>query len=616
MNVGLFGSSKGAVFKNINIDYMNGSIKSNAFFNSIFIGSFVGSDENSRFDRIKIYNINNIEAKNNINKSVTVKVGGFAGDLSTSNMSNIEISNINKIYGKNIQDSGVGGFVGRVAGGSYSNIKISNINSIVSKTEGSNDTGVASNSGGFAGGSYDGYFHLNIKNIIVSNIKNIYSEAKNEQGSFSGGFIGDIYTSENDIFSNIVVDNISNIVAVGGKYGTAGGKMSNSGAGGFSGNIGMYYFSNKSKFSDIKINNIELIKSSGMLSSAGGFIADIHGGIYNNISVSNIKEISSDNNINGGSFGNKEASSGGFSGNIASGEFGNIVITNIGSIFSNTMQNDSYSGIFVGNIENQYSNRNFSNIFIYISDNHNIRSNSTNGQSYVGKFYGNLNGQTTFNNIHIYHKAGELGNVVADQNSWGNTLDKINIHTYTNTNSGYTDFENKVLAELDKDGLHKDKDGNLVFTKDFDINSPSKPTTDPDVVLESDDVISANDLNKWLDEIYNGTYWVDIKDLKLQGVSEEIQQSIAFLEALYGQSGMQDILEKFNTDYKKASAKFNTFNKNKTELLLFINTQLKDLVNATNDKLNILLTKQKELDTLVKAYNNYVALINKGLANE
>nr|MCR2071950.1 hypothetical protein [Campylobacter lari subsp. concheus] len=28
MNVGLFGSSKGAVFKNINIDYMNGSIKS------------------------------------------------------------------------------------------------------------------------------------------------------------------------------------------------------------------------------------------------------------------------------------------------------------------------------------------------------------------------------------------------------------------------------------------------------------------------------------------------------------------------------------------------------------------------------------------------------------
>ncbi|WP_240390253.1 hypothetical protein, partial [Campylobacter lari] len=623
MNVGLFGSSNGAVFKNINIDYMNGSIKSNAFFNSIFIGSFVGSDENSRFDRIKIYNINNIEAKNNINNSYnsSVDVGGFAGNLFKSNMSNIEISNINKIYGKNIQDSAsasVGGFVGSVTGGSYSNIKVSNINSIVSKTEGgvANSTGNASKSGGFAGGSYGSSFYSNYKNIVVSNIKNIYSEAKDNQGSFSGGFIGDIYTSENDIFSNIVVDNISNIIAIGGKEGTAGGKMSNSGAGGFSGNIGMYYFSNKSKFSDIKINNIELIKSSGMLSSAGGFIADIHGGIYNNISVSNIKEISSDNNINGGSIGNREASSGGFSGNIASGEFGNIVITNIGSIFSNTMQNDSYSGIFVGNIENQYSNRNFSNIFIYISDNHNIRSNSTNGQSYVGKFYGNLNGQTTFNNIHVYHKAGELGNVVADQNSWGNTLDKINIHTYTNTNSGYADFENKVSAELDKDGLHKDKDGNLVFTKDFDINSPSKPTTDPDVVLESDDVISANDLNKWLDEIHNGTYWVDIKDLKLQGVSEEIQQSIAFLEALYGQSGMQDILEKISTDYKKASDKFNTFNKNKTELLLFINTQLKDLVNATNDKLNILLTKQKELDTLIKAYNNYVALINKGLANE
>ncbi|WP_410709365.1 hypothetical protein [Campylobacter lari] len=79
---------------------------------------------------------------------------------------------------------------------------------------------------------------------------------------------------------------------------------------------------------------------------------------------------------------------------------------------------------------------------------------------------------------------------------------------------------------------------------------------------------------------------------------------------------MQDILEKFSIDYKKASDKFNTFNKNKTELLLFINTQLKDLINATNDKLNILLTKQKELDMFIKAYNNYVALINKGLANE
>ncbi|MGJ0150007.1 hypothetical protein ACP0SF_08570, partial [Campylobacter lari] len=623
INVGLFGSSNGAVFKNINIDYMNGSIKSNGFFDSIFIGGFVGFDKSSKFDKIKISNINNIEAENNIKDNwSSVNVGGFAGSISMGDVSNVEILNINKIYGKGIQDSAstsVGGFVGGVGDSSYSNIKISNINSIISKTEGGVNGGYTGNravSGGFAGTSSD-YYGGKYENIIVENVKNIYSEAKDEQGSFSGGFIGDIYASENDIFSNIVVDNISNIIAIGGREGTAGGKMSNSGAGGFSGNVGMYYFDSKSKFSNIKINNIDLIKSSGMLSSAGGFIADIHGGIYNNISVSNIKEISSDNNINGGSFGgNREASSGGFSGNIASGEFGNIIITNIGSIFSNTMQNNSYSGIFVGNIEDQYSNRNFSNIFIYISDNHNIRSNSTNRQSYVGKFYGNLNGQTTFNNIHIYHKAGELGNVVADQNSWGNTLDKINIHTYTNTNSGYTDFENKVLVELDKDGLHKDKDGNLVFTKDFDINSPSKPTTDPDVVLESDDVISVNDLNKWLDEIYNGTYWVDIKDLKLQGVSEEIQQSIAFLEALYGQSGMQDILEKISIDYKKASDKFNTFNKNKTELLLFINTQLKDLVNATNDKLNILLTKQKELDTLIKAYNNYVALINKGLANE
>ncbi|EAK0979655.1 filamentous hemagglutinin N-terminal domain-containing protein [Campylobacter lari] len=622
MNVGLFGSSKGAVFKNINIDYMNGSIKSNGDYNSIAIGSFVGYGENSKFDKIKIYNINNIEIENNINGNYRhVFVGGFSGQLNRSNVSNIEISNINKIYGKNIQDSAsalVGGFVGSVAGGSYSNIKISNINSIVSKTEGgvAIGTGNASKSGGFAGQSY-GYDddYINYKNIIVSNIKNIYSEAKDNQGSFSGGFIGDIGASESDIFSNIVVDNISNIIAIGGKEGTRGGKMSNSGAGGFSGNIGLYYVNDKSKFSDIKINNIELIKSSGMVSSAGGFIADIHGGIYNNISVSNIKEISSDNNINGDPFGNREASSGGFSGNIASGEFGNIVITNIGSIFSNTMQNDSYSGIFVGNIESPYSNRNFSNIFIYISDNHNIRSNSTNGQSYIGKFYGNLNGQTTFNNIHVYHKAGELGNAVADQNSWGNTLDKINIHTYTNTNSGYTDFENKVSAELDKDGLHKDKDGNLVFTKDFNINSPSKPTTDPDVVLESDDVISAKDLNQWLDEIFAGNYWVDIKDLdKIQGLSESIIQSISFLEALYGQEGMKEILEKFHNDYKTAYSKYDKFKNNKAELLAFINDKLKPLVDSSNKALAQLKFIQEQLKTAIAKYNDYVKKVNENPA--
>ncbi|EAK9954200.1 filamentous hemagglutinin N-terminal domain-containing protein [Campylobacter lari] len=622
MNVGLFGSSKGAVFKNINIDYMNGSIKSNGDYNSIAIGSFVGYGENSKFDKIKIYNINNIEIENNINGNYRhVFVGGFSGQLNRSNVSNIEISNINKIYGKNIQDSAsalVGGFVGSVAGGSYSNIKISNINSIVSKTEGgvAIGTGNASKSGGFAGQSY-GYDddYINYKNIIVSNIKNIYSEAKDNQGSFSGGFIGDIAYSESDIFSNIVVDNISNIIAIGGKEGTRGGKMSNSGAGGFSGNIGLYYVNDKSKFSDIKINNIELIKSSGMLSSAGGFTADIHGGIYNNISVSNIKEISSDNNINGDPFGNREASSGGFSGNIASGEFGNIVITNIGSIFSNTMQNDSYSGIFVGNIESPYSNRNFSNIFIYISDNHNIRSNSTNGQSYIGKFYGNLNGQTTFNNIHVYHKAGELGNAVADQNSWGNTLDKINIHTYTNTNSGYTDFENKVSAELDKDGLHKDKDGNLVFTKDFNINSPSKPTTDPDVVLESDDVISAKDLNQWLDEIFAGNYWVDIKDLdKIQGLSESIIQSISFLEALYGQEGMKEILEKFHNDYKTAYSKYDKFKTNKAELLAFINDKLKPLVDSSNKALDQLKIIQEQLKTAIAKYNDYVKKVNENPA--
>ncbi|OCX42618.1 hypothetical protein A7X81_01970, partial [Campylobacter ornithocola] len=55
---------------------------------------------------------------------------------------------------------------------------------------------------------------------------------------------------------------------------------------------------------------------------------------------------------------------------------------------------------------------------------------------------------------------------------------------------------------------------------------------------------------------------------------------------------------------------------NKAELLAFINEKLKPLVEHSNNSLKQLLTKQKELDSVVKAYNAYVELINKGLASK
>ncbi|WP_410708358.1 filamentous hemagglutinin N-terminal domain-containing protein [Campylobacter lari] len=524
MNVGLFGSSKGAVFKNINIDYMNGSIKSNGEY----VGGFVGKiDYIGNITNISLSNISSIVNNNNtINDNSTYSssfVGGFAGYISTI-VENVKLNNIGKIIGN----------------GNNKNIEIY--------------------VGGFAGLSDQSI----IKNVILSNINEISGSSDNKNGGVNvGGFLG---RQDNGSISNVTINHINNI--------SGNGHDNFAYVGGFA---GVVEFANAS---NIVLNHIDSI------SSSGDSVHTMYGSSY----------------------------AGGFAGAVVYGDIKNIIINDIKNIYASSVINYKvFSGGFAGGIldpwGSYYPKSNIENIYMFFHPKAKINNN---GKFIADIFSFAISGVHTFNNIHVYHKTGELANNI-DKGFWqGNRV----IHTYTNTNSGYADFENKVSAELDKDGLHKDKDGNLVFTKDFDINSPSKPTTDPDVVLESDDVISANDLNKWLDEIYNGTYWVDIKDLKLQGVSEEIQQSIAFLEALYGQSGMQDILEKISTDYKKASDKFNTFNKNKTELLLFINTQLKDLVNATNDKLNILLTKQKELDTLIKAYNNYVALINKGLANE
>ncbi|MCR2059190.1 hypothetical protein, partial [Campylobacter lari] len=405
-----------------------------------------------------------------------------------------------------------------------------------------------------------------------------------------GGFAGYIGNSN---ISNITLNNIGAINGV---------RI----VGGFSGNISDSYISN------VTINQIESIsalnegQSAGNAVGVGGFTGMNSSTTYDNIILNNIGDISLTNKIGnvltsyiGWFVGRSDQLSS--SGNANS--FKNIAIDNVGNISVNGAWGnyDLYIGSFAGALYGSQKDT-IQNIYIFIGKNSQISYNRYFRGYYLGKFAGILN--ANLDNVHIYSNDNTLSNInndsffVNDFNKNGYISDKINIHTYNDStqNDAYKDF----LSKADT------------------IQKPSKPIdpTDPDVVLESDDVISANDLNKWLDEIYNGTYWVDIKDLKLQGVSEEIQQSIAFLEALYGQSGMQDILEKISTDYKKASDKFNTFNKNKTELLLFINTQLKDLVNATNDKLNILLTKQKELDTLIKAYNNYVALINKGLANE
>ncbi|STA75181.1 hemagglutination domain protein [Campylobacter lari] len=542
---------QGYTLKNINID----ATKIKKRYELDTIGIF-GVVSDSTFKNV---NIDYLGGGISIPDSFMSYVGGFIGEARGNNtIDNITLKNISKIHIDSIHDIIVGGFIGRVYVGDFSNIYIENIGDI----KGTIPTIAARHfTGGFAGQIYLGgtYSDIVLKNIIsLSQYNNFINNAYADTSI--GGFAGSVSGGSCKICVQDV--NVNNIYADIGKI-YIDRHPDRGSVGGF---IGRLVSSSGNKyFHNINLEIDEIIgRGGGWRNPNGGFIGAVD--IYNNNAV-NFKDIS----IKINKFNFPSSYSGGFIGNIS---VTNPVIANV----------------------------NFSNIYMYY--------NQAPNSQLEGKFFGGLgNGKFTFDNIHIYHHENDLTNATNDQAYWndfnknGYVSDKINIHTYNDNTqeSAYKDFLSKANT-IEKP------------------SKPSKPTdptdpNDPDVILGSDDVISAKDLNQWLDEIFAGNYWVDIKDLdKIQGLNESIIQSISFLEALYGQEGMKEILEKFHNDYKTAYSKYDKFKNNKAELLAFINDKLKPLVDSSNNALDRLKIIQEQLKTAIAKYNDYVKKVNENPA--
>ncbi|MBF7044866.1 two-partner secretion domain-containing protein [Campylobacter volucris] len=563
---------QGYALKNININIDSDKLD----FRPDYVGIF-GKVNKAVFKNINIdYRGGGIQKRPTYYDEESIYIGGFIGYSENVILSNIFLSNIGKIDNHINTGSYVGGFVGYSNNDKYSNVSLNDIISIASSNNiGNGDT----YSGGFAGFIKNGAY----SNIFINSIGRISDSS--EKSSYSGGFAGSI---EDGVYSNIYLNNIDNIYSIGKDHSYSGGFFGE-------GNFGTFF--------DISLNNIEGIYSIGSSSYSGGFVGKSIFSIHSNISLNNITNIHSKG---------QSAYSGGFVGVIfgQNNGFSNIVLNDIANIYS--YGDHAFSGGFAGYLDS--SKADFSNIFIYFNPNSTIGTNNENVNSNIfvnTKYYTN---NIIFSNVHIYHKEGELANIISDKNNLNDTDNKIKIYTYTDDKQGYIDFEKAVLQSLAKEGLHKDKNGNLVFTKEFKIEKPSNILT-----LEKDDVVSADDLNKWLDEIFAGNYWVDIKDFdKIQGLSESMAQSISFLEAFYGQEGMKEILNKFGDDYKKAYPKFDKLKTSKVNLLTFINDKLKVLVNTSNEMLTELKITQDQLNIAIKSYNEYAKKINENpsLKNE
>ncbi|EAJ1254510.1 filamentous hemagglutinin N-terminal domain-containing protein [Campylobacter lari] len=569
-HVGLFGSVKGATFKNINVDYMDGEIRVK---NSENVGGFVGFVNSSKFENIYLNNIKNIDNSGN--------------------------------YRWLMFNYSTGGFAGTIDDGIFSNISLNGIESISSNYSVDN-SGLSNSTGGFAGsisgnkGSYS--------NIFLNNIGNISDSAKSSYGiSYSevGGFVGIIgnWRQENFLFSNIFLNNIGNIsnISSGGN-----GRGSYANSGGFAG------------------------RSTDALGTT----------TYSNISLNGIKNIIS--NVYGGS---SDSNSGGFIGAINGSDniFSNISLKGIKNIISNNDGGKGYLGGFTGFFSNIVQSR-FENIYIYFNSNIKFNNNS-----YYGKFFivgNNNNPRYTLDNIHIYHHENDLSNATYyDQFLWNDfnknnyIPDKINIHTYNdNTQENvYNDFLSKANT-----------------IKKPNITPPSPTPIDPIDPKDPNVKLNGNDLHQDIinDEIIaditNGKYELHISDLlkmldekgnyskmsekqKVEFAAKyflygdktkalEVVQSLDFLLA-YKNNGLstaskdkfegngfntkEDILKRINNTTRNIKDKINKLEK-----------ELEPLANSSDKYLKDLIVIQNKLDEVIKAYNKYVNLINKGLASK
>ncbi|MBX1886584.1 hypothetical protein, partial [Campylobacter peloridis] len=441
---GFVGISKDDDFSDISIK--NVSIRNKGIHASS--GGFAGYIYNSIADKIKL---NNIKVQTITNKFQSFS-GGFTGNNHLGEFGNIILENIfevSSIGDKNIIniDSGIyaGGFTGSALGGKFNNIILKQVDKITSSGYSSQIS-----SGGFAG-NIESYASngSSFENIFIDNVSHIESEVRGDEGdSFAGGFVGKVH--DKVIFNNIYLNNFGLIQAF-----LENDKLLNY-AGGFAGKVDINFMGD-SIFDKISINKINKIYSDG---STGGYIGGIQdNSIHKNISLNDIEIIEGKRGV------------GGFAGIIWQGEV--VIDSVVLNKLKNIKANKEFAGGFVGYFNTKTSE--FKNIYLYLPPSFSILSNE-----YKGIFFGKQDYNfisPNFNNIHIYLENNSLFDDAIDKKYWNisnsYTSDKINIHTYTDDKQGYINFEKAVLANLAKEGLYKDENGNLVFTTAFNVEKPT-----------------------------------------------------------------------------------------------------------------------------------------------
>ncbi|STA75983.1 Filamentous haemagglutinin domain protein [Campylobacter lari] len=592
--VGIFGATNGANFKNINIDYMGGGINAS----SSYVGGFIGIIDSGIYSSITI---NNIKEINNNDKSHPTSVGGFAGWIDEGTFCNISINKINKIYNTG-EESFTGGFAGWINHGNpyFEQIIINNINSIKSESD-SIHLPATSSSGGFAGRIDSGKYN----SIAVMGVDEIIAISANY--GKSGGFAGWIDSGK---YNNIAVMGVDEIIAISTYLGSSGG---------FVGDIS----GTNPDFSSITLNNIENItansKSAWGNVNSGGFAGSIYSGKFNNISLNHIQNIkSSYTPENESEWATKQVHAGGFAGLIWRGIFENISIYDVKNIHainnaqyhgSDFERSGSHAGGFAGYIAlifNNYKPK-FNNIYMYFTPNSIIKSESKLNENYAGKFAGRIsvtnNTNPDISNIHIYHHENDLNNATADKSYWGNTDDKIQIHTYNDNNqeSVYKDFLSKANT----------------------IEKPEKPTpptnpdnpNDSDVILGSDDLYSDVIMEWIIKEIREKNYTISIeklaslinafktldKDSSEDEIKTIVKAHLGIKDDNEALSMAQSISFLLNYQEHNFDGRLNK------EALDAYNTTIKPNVNNT---LGIISYLDKNKDELQKQYDEYLQIKN------
>ncbi|MCV3451539.1 hypothetical protein L8W58_08135 [Campylobacter lari] len=433
--------------------------------------------------------------------------------------------------------------------------------------------GISNTIGGFAGAttgnSNQDFFN---RNIYLSKINLNGFDGSGRIGGFAG--IVDLIDSENIYLNNITLNRTGTDLWIGGFTGSFTANCNN-----------------------IFLNNININFNNSGGSLIGGFAGDtlsigeelkIENVFLQDIDIINKGE--SDNYIGGGFIG--------FNGRSPI-YFSNIVLD---QLYIDSKKN-GYTGGFIGYYDTDYNSfypSEFKNIFIFFKENTKISS----GQ--VGKFFGKIEKESikSLSNIHIYHHENDLSNAIADQNYWGNTNDKINIHTYNDINKD--EVYNKFKEQAD-----------TISKPMLPIMPPPKPSEDmniPDVediknetaTLDENDLISDDIWDYIINDIDKVHYNIDIRllakllneysDISNKTEDEQVKfittylgvkendarallQSLSFLNAYkdhdINKAKFKDetVKDSFEKSFKNAGAKFTNFNDKKNTLY----KDLKDL---------------------------------------